>query len=38
MLRFLGYRLLQAFPVMLIIITGTFFMQRYVPGGPFTAE
>ena len=23
---------------MLIIITGTFFMQRFVPGGPFTAE
>ena len=38
MLRFLGHRLLQAIPVMLIIITGTFFMQRFVPGGPFTAE
>jgi len=23
---------------MLVIITGTFFMQRFVPGGPFTAE
>ena len=25
-------------PVMFVIITGTFFMQRFVPGGPFTAE
>ncbi len=23
---------------MLVIVTGTFFMQRFVPGGPFTAE
>jgi oligopeptide transport system permease protein len=38
MLRFISRRLLQSIPVMLIIITGTFFMQRYVPGGPFTAE
>jgi oligopeptide transport system permease protein len=38
MLRFISRRLLQAFPVMFIIITGTFFMQRFVPGGPFTAE
>jgi oligopeptide transport system permease protein len=38
MLRFIARRLLEAIPVMLIIITGTFFMQRFVPGGPFTAE
>jgi oligopeptide transport system permease protein len=38
MLRFIGRRLLEAIPVMFIIITGTFFMQRFVPGGPFTAE
>jgi oligopeptide transport system permease protein len=38
MLRFIGRRLLESIPVMLIIITGTFFMQRFVPGGPFTAE
>jgi oligopeptide transport system permease protein len=38
MLRFIGRRVLQSIPVMLIIITGTFFMQRFVPGGPFTAE
>jgi oligopeptide transport system permease protein len=38
MLRFIGRRLLEAIPVMWIVITGTFFMQRFVPGGPFTAE
>jgi oligopeptide transport system permease protein len=38
MLRYISRRLLEAIPVMLIIITGTFFMQRFVPGGPFTAE
>jgi oligopeptide transport system permease protein len=38
MLRYIGRRLLEAIPVMLVIITGTFFMQRFVPGGPFTAE
>ena len=38
MLRFIGRRLLEAIPVMFVIITGTFFMQRFVPGGPFTAE
>jgi len=37
-LRFIGRRLLEAIPVMLVIVTGTFFMQRFVPGGPFTAE
>jgi len=38
MIRFILRRILEAVPVMLIIITGTFFMQRFVPGGPFTAE
>ena len=38
MLRFIGRRILEAFPVMFVIITGTFFMQRFIPGGPFTAE
>lgn len=38
MLRFIVRRLLEALPVLLVIITGTFFMQRFVPGGPFTAE
>ena len=38
MFRFIGRRVLETIPVMLIIITGTFFMQRFVPGGPFTAE
>jgi oligopeptide transport system permease protein len=38
MFRFISRRLLESIPVMLIIITGTFFMQRFVPGGPFTAE
>jgi oligopeptide transport system permease protein len=38
MLRYILRRLLEAIPVMLVIITGTFFMQRFVPGGPFTAE
>ncbi len=38
MLRFVANRLLQAIPVMLIIITVSFFMLRLAPGGPFTAE
>ncbi len=38
MLRFAFYRLLQTVPVMFLIITATFFMVRFVPGGPFTAE
>lgn len=38
MLRYIGRRLLESIPVMLVIITGTFFMQRFVPGGPFTQE
>jgi oligopeptide transport system permease protein len=38
MLRFIGLRLLQTIPVLWIILTATFFMIRFVPGGPFTAE
>lgn len=38
MLRFVLGRLLQIIPVLFIIITATFFMVRFVPGGPFTAE
>ena len=38
MLRFLARRLLQTVPVLFVIITATFFMVRFVPGGPFTAE
>jgi len=37
-LRFLLRRLLETIPVLLIIITATFFLIRFVPGGPFTAE
>jgi oligopeptide transport system permease protein len=38
MLRFVAQRILQTIPVVWIIITATFFMIRFVPGGPFTAE
>lgn len=38
MLRFFLSRLLQSFVALFIIISATFFMQRFVPGGPFTAE
>jgi len=38
MFRFIARRLLETIPVMLVIVTVTFFMQRFVPGGPFTAE
>ena len=38
MLRFALRRLLQIVPVMFCIITATFFMVRFVPGGPFTGE
>ncbi|HVZ65727.1 MAG TPA: ABC transporter permease subunit [Lacunisphaera sp.] len=38
MLRFVVRRLLQAVPVLFVIITATFFMVRFVPGGPFTSE
>ena len=38
MFRFIARRLLQTIPVLLLIITATFFMVRFVPGGPFTAD
>lgn len=38
MFRYVTRRLLQTIPVFLALITGTFFMIRFVPGGPFTAE
>jgi oligopeptide transport system permease protein len=38
MIRFITIRLLQTIPVIWVIITATFFMIRFVPGGPFTAE
>lgn len=38
MLRFIARRILETIPVLFIIVTATFFMIRFVPGGPFTAE
>jgi oligopeptide transport system permease protein len=38
MFRFIARRLLETIPVLLFIITATFFMIRFVPGGPFTSE
>ena len=38
MIRFIVRRLLETIPVLFIILTATFFMIRFVPGGPFTAE
>ena len=38
MWRFISYRLLQAVPVILIVITATFFLVRVAPGGPFDSE
>jgi oligopeptide transport system permease protein len=38
MIRFFAGRLLQAIPVIFIVITATFFMVRVAPGGPFDAE
>ena len=38
MLRYIARRLLQVVPVLFVIITATFFMVRFVPGGPFTSE
>jgi oligopeptide transport system permease protein len=37
-LRFIARRFLETIPVLFIILTATFFMIRFVPGGPFTAE
>lgn len=38
MFEFILRRLAQAIPVLLIVITMTFFMVRAAPGGPFDAE
>lgn len=38
MFRFIIIRLLQAIPVLFVIITLTFVMVRAAPGGPFSAE
>jgi oligopeptide transport system permease protein len=38
MWRFIGSRLLQAIPVLFIVITLTFFLVRFAPGGPFSTE
>lgn len=38
MWRFIGIRLLQAIPVILAVITVTFFLIRMAPGGPFDGE
>lgn len=38
MLRFVLYRALQAIPVILAVITVTFFLVRAAPGGPFSSE
>lgn len=36
--RFIFHRVLQAIPVLLIVITATFFLVRAAPGGPFSAD
>lgn len=38
MWRFITLRLLQAIPVLLVVITATFFLVRMAPGGPFASE
>ncbi len=38
MARFIWLRLLQAIPVLLAVITFTFFLIRFAPGGPFDTE
>lgn len=38
MWRFVCFRLLQAVPVLFVIITVTFLLVRIAPGGPFSAE
>lgn len=38
MLRFIWFRVLQAIPVLLFVITATFFLIRQAPGGPFDAD
>ncbi|NND66889.1 MAG: ABC transporter permease subunit, partial [Halioglobus sp.] len=38
MIRFIASRLLQFIPVLLVVITATFFLVRTAPGGPFDSE
>lgn len=38
MIRFVLSRLLQAIPVLLVVITATFFLVHSAPGGPFSAD
>ena len=38
MWRFIGFRVLQSVPVILVVITVTFFLVRLAPGGPFSSE
>ncbi|MEX2367056.1 MAG: ABC transporter permease subunit [Pseudohongiellaceae bacterium] len=38
MWRFIGLRSLQAIPVILAVLTITFFLVRAAPGGPFSSE
>ena len=38
MLKFIGYRILQAIPVLLVVISVTFLLVRMAPGGPFDEE
>lgn len=38
MLRFITSRFLQSLLALFLVISATFFMIRFVPGGPFTAE
>ena len=38
MWRFIGFRTLQAIPVIFAVITITFFLVRAAPGGPFSSE
>jgi len=38
MWRFIALRLLQAIPVIFVVISATFFLVRAAPGGPFAGE
>ncbi len=38
MFKFIARRLLETIPVLFVIITGSFFMIRLAPGGPFDSE
>ena len=36
--KFIFYRVLQAIPVLWVVVTITFFLIRFAPGGPFDSE